>query len=301
VFIAFFGGLAGIVAATRREKSNVIPGVAIATALMPPLCTAGFGIATGNLYYLLGAMYLYFINSVFICFSTILIVRFLRFRRKHFEDKRYEKRVARYIYLLVTVTLLPSIYIAYRIVNKSIFTNNAQRFVKEQFQFRNTQVVTKNFIFDGHEGDIDLLLIGHEIPAQVLDSIRAELPRYKLGHSRLLVRQGLNAKQEIDLMQIKASILEDVYGKDSAAVSVNGNAAGQDVPDIRLELKALFPGMRSYAISNMAIQAIDAVRTDTITMVVAAFDRRPAAAETRRLQRWLTERLKVDTVSVVLQ
>ncbi|MCK7556006.1 TIGR00341 family protein [Chitinophaga sedimenti] len=206
VFIAFLGGLAGIVAATRKEKNNVIPGVAIATALMPPLCTAGYGIASGNIYYLLGAFYLYFINSVFICFSTILMVRFLRFRKKYFEDKGYEKKVSRYIFIIITITLLPSIYMAYRIVNKSIFVNNAQRFVKEQFQFRNTQVVSKNFLFNGREGNIELLLIGHEIPNHVIDSIRNEMPNYNLGHSQLIVRQGLNAKQEVDLMQIKASI-----------------------------------------------------------------------------------------------
>ena len=66
VFIALFGGLAGVVALSTKEKGNVIPGVAIATALMPPLCTAGYGLASGNLIYFLGAFYLYFINSVFI-------------------------------------------------------------------------------------------------------------------------------------------------------------------------------------------------------------------------------------------
>jgi len=111
VFIAFFGGLAGIVAGTRKEKSNVIPGVAIATALMPPLCTAGFGIASGNLYYFLGAMYLYSINTVFIGISTFLIVRFLKFKVKQFENKAYQKKVSRYIIAIITITILPSIYL----------------------------------------------------------------------------------------------------------------------------------------------------------------------------------------------
>jgi uncharacterized hydrophobic protein (TIGR00271 family) len=300
VFVALLGGLAGIVGATRKEKSNVIPGVAIATALMPPLCTAGYGIASGNFYYLLGALYLYFINTVFICFGTILMVRFLRFRRKYFEDKRYEKKVSRYILVITTLTLLPSIYMTYRIVNKSIFTNNAQRFVKDQFQFRNTQVVSKNFVFDGHEGNIELLLIGHELSAPVLDSIRSVMPRYKLGHSRLVVRQGLNVKQEIDLMQIKASILEDVFGRDSVMRSEPADTIKR-FPDLRLELKALFPEMKSYAVAGMQMRTIDSVRTDSVTMVVASFGRRPSGNERLRLQRWLRQRLKVDTVSVILQ
>ena len=75
VLIAFFGGMAGIVAGTRKNKGNVIPGVAIATALMPPLCTAGFGLATGHMLYFLGAIYLFFINSLFICIATYIIVQ----------------------------------------------------------------------------------------------------------------------------------------------------------------------------------------------------------------------------------
>lgn len=87
VFIALFGGLAGIVALATKEKGNVIPGVAIATALMPPLCTAGFGLATGNLLYFLGAFYLYFINSVFISLATFLGVRFMHFKRKQLSTR----------------------------------------------------------------------------------------------------------------------------------------------------------------------------------------------------------------------
>jgi uncharacterized hydrophobic protein (TIGR00271 family) len=90
VLIALFGGLAGIIAVSTKEKGNVIPGAAIATALMPPLCTAGFGLATGNIFYFLGAFYLYFINSVFISLATFLGVRFMHFKRKTFVDNQRE-------------------------------------------------------------------------------------------------------------------------------------------------------------------------------------------------------------------
>lgn len=92
VFIGLFGGLAGIVAGSRADKSNAIPGVAIATALMPPLCTAGFGLATGQWNFFFGACYLFWINSVFICFATIVIVRLLRFKNKEFLDTKQEKK-----------------------------------------------------------------------------------------------------------------------------------------------------------------------------------------------------------------
>ncbi len=129
VLIAFFGGLAGIVAGSRKEKSNAIPGVAIATALMPPLCTAGYGIATGNGYYFLGAFYLFFINTVCISIATFIIVRLLRFPKKKFIDTVQERRVKTWMSVLVLITLLPSIWLAYQTVERSIFEQNANLFI----------------------------------------------------------------------------------------------------------------------------------------------------------------------------
>ncbi len=302
VFIAFFGGLAGIVAGTRKEKSNVIPGVAIATALMPPLCTAGFGLAAGNVYYFLGAMYLYFINSVFICISTFLIVRLLRFKMKEFEDKTYEGKVSRYILVTVIITILPSIYLGYRIVDKSIFENNAQRFVREQFQFVNTQVVNKSFVYDSKGNKIDLLLIGYELPKAAIDTIRAKLKTYNLEDTKLNVRQGLNAKQEIDFSQIKASILEDVFKRDTARQStVTDTTVLEHVfPDIRNELKALYPNLKYYSLSNVAVYGMDTLSNDTVTMVVANFSRLPRPSDYLKLQKWLKKRLNVDTITVII-
>ena len=302
VFIAFFGGLAGIVAGTRREKSNVIPGVAIATALMPPLCTAGFGLANGNLYYFLGAIYLYFINSVFICISTYLIVRFLRFGKKHFEDIETEKKVSRYIMIIVVIAVLPSIYLAYGIVDKSIFENNAQKFINEQFQFRNTQVVNKNLKYSSKGNEIDLLLIGYELPKSKIDSIRGNLNIYKLKNTKLSIRQGLNAKQEIDFLQIKASILEDVFKKDSTAKIANPQISllGKQLPDIRSELKVLYPEMKDFTATNVVVERLDKPRKDTLTMVVAGFSKPMKRADRLKLSQWLKTRLNVDSLRLLI-
>ncbi len=303
VFIAFFGGLAGIVAGTRKEKSNVIPGVAIATALMPPLCTAGYGIASGNLYYFLGAIYLYSINTVFIGISTFLIVRFLKFKVKHFENKKYEKKVSRYIIAIITITILPSIYLAYRIVDKSIFENNARTFVTEQFRFKNTQVVNRTFKYSSKGNEIDLLLIGYELPERSIDSIRKNLRNYKLFNTTLSVRQGLNAKQEIDFTQIKASILEDVFRKDSITQAVDNrkNRLATPLPDIRSELKALYPSLQTYSVHNVVERRMDSLRPDTLTQVVANFSSSFSTADRRKMREWLKSRLKVDSVKLIIQ
>ncbi|SKA32641.1 TIGR00341 family protein [Chitinophaga eiseniae] len=304
VFIAFFGGLAGIVAGTRKEKSNVIPGVAIATALMPPLCTAGYGLASGHIYYFLGALYLYSINSVFICISTFLIVRFLKFRKRSFEDKTYERKVSRYILIIIVITVTPSIYLAYGIVQKSIFEGNAQKFVKEQFQFKNTQVVNKAFKYSGKGGEIDLLLIGYELPETSIEAIRKKMKLYNLQHAKLSIRQGLNAKQEIDLSQIKASILEDVFKKDSTVVNPANRSAPlleYSFPDIGSELKALYPTLNYYAASNVVVHRADTSASDTITLVFASFSRAIRTSDRLKLQNWLKTRLEADTIKLVVQ
>lgn len=119
VMIAFFGGLAGIVASSTKSKGNVIPGVAIATALMPPLCTAGFGLASGNLYYFFGAFYLYFINTVFISLATYLVVCVLKYPKTVFLDKQKEKQVKRYIGIIVFFTIVPSLFLSYNQIERA--------------------------------------------------------------------------------------------------------------------------------------------------------------------------------------
>lgn len=304
VFIAGLGGLAGIVAATRKEKSNAIPGVAIATALMPPLCTAGFGIASGNVYFFLGALYLYFINSIFICVATFVIVRFLHFPTKAFQDKAYERKVRRYIWLIVLVTTAPSVYLAYRIVDKSIFENNAEAFIQNELNFKTTQVISKNYKYSSNKAhEIDLLLLGTELSKQQLDSLQSRLPAYKLERTNLLIRQGLNAKNEIDLSQIKASILETVYqnntkdGRNESAYT----KIDQPLPDLRQELRSLYPQLRAYSISHVEIHRVDTNQVDTVTMLVANFSRPLPAVEQRRMNTWLKNRLQVDSLQVISQ
>lgn len=300
VFIAFTGGLAGIIAATRKDKSNVVPGVAIATALMPPLCTAGYGLAMGNWPFFFGALYLFFINSLFICISTYLIVRFLKFNKKHFEDAGVEKKVSRYILISVLVTVIPSIYLAYGIVQKSIFENNAQTFIREQFNFTTTQVINRNLRYGKGEKEIDLLLIGEELPENKLDSIKGNLKKYKLDGTTLKVRQGLNARQEIDFSQIKASIMEDVFKKgNQSGTPVKVDKLSRPLPDISSELIALFPEIKSYSLSNTVINRLDSQSKDTLTLFNVEVSRVPSPASQVKLRSWLKSRLKVDSLRAI--
>lgn len=301
VFIAGFGGLAGIIAATRKEKGNVIPGVAIATALMPPLCTAGFGLASGNLYFFLGAIYLYFINSVFICVATFLIVRYLKFHKKEFEDKEYEKKVSRYILIIVLVTAAPSVYLAYRIVDKGIFESNARAFVQKELNYTNTQVISKSYKYNRKGNEIDLLLFGNELSQKQIDTLEKKMPDYKLDKTKLIIRQGLNAQNQLDLSQVKASILEAVYSGDSTRQKTSNNALNRPIPNISDELKSLYPNLRTFAINNVEVRYTDTNRVDTMTLAIVNFSSTISTKEKNRLQLWLKNRIKADSLRVIVQ
>lgn len=303
VLIAFFGGMAGIIAGTRKEKGNVLAGVAIATALMPPLCTAGFGLATGQWFYILGALYLFFINSLFICLATFIIVRSLKFKKAEFATPKQQKRVVRSIWLMVIITILPSIYLAVRIVQKAIFEQNAKNFVQNEFRFSQTQVVTRNFRFDGKRSSIELLLIGQQLSSHTIDSLRGRMGVYNLDSNGLVIRQGLDAKKEIDLAQIRASILEDVFSAanktDTAQVSLN--KLELPMPDLKAELRSLHPDMIEFAIGQTIIRSIDSIKYDTVTLFVAKFPRNVSATEKSKMANWLKTRIKSDSVKIILE
>ncbi|MGF7080708.1 TIGR00341 family protein [Mucilaginibacter sp. UYCu711] len=298
VFIAFFGGLAGMVAASRKEKTNVIPGVAIATALIPPLCTAGFGIAMGNWYFVLGALYLYFINSVFIAIATFLMARYLKMKKHHLEDIGQEKKVNRYIILIVIITIVPSIFMAYRIVDKSIFENNARKFVEKEFIFLNTQVVSKSIIYKNKT--IDLLLLGSILDKPVLDSIRKKLPYYKLTNVTLVVRQGLNARQQIDLSQIKASIIEDVFkGRADTIKKSTVNKPVVADSTVLAELKILYPSITSFGVNQTFVRHTAKQPIDTVSVALATFNNKLSDRETSKLAGWIKLRYQMPKLVVV--
>ncbi len=210
VVIAFFGGLAGVVAYTRQEKSNVIPGVAIATALMPPLCTAGYGLATGNLYYFLGAFYLFFINSVFIATATILIVRYLKFPYKEWVDNIQQRKMRNYVLIVTMLTLIPSVYLAYGIVGRSIFNRNATKFISEEFIDDDRVIIDQRILPENRE--ISLFILGEKIDSTEMRSLKNKLVNYNLFDTNLIIRQdALDENNASNLESMKTGIIEEMY------------------------------------------------------------------------------------------
>ena len=199
VMIAFFGGAAGFMATGTRGKGNVIPGVAIATALMPPLCTAGFGLATGRWMYFLGAIYLFYINTVFISLSTFLGTRLLRFRRhKHLTPER-ARSVQKYFAALVIVTMIPAAFVTVNLVRQSLFRSNVSNFINNEWDIAGTQILSH----EANTGNrtLQLIAVGQEIPEDSIEVRRSRMADYHLGDYRLQVIQGTQTDSLIRLGQ----------------------------------------------------------------------------------------------------
>lgn len=188
VLIALYGGAAGIVALATKGKGNVLPGVAIATALMPPLCTAGFGIATGNIFYFLGAFYLFFINTVFIALATYIGVRMLKFKEKQFVDHERQTTVKKYIIIIVVATMIPAGFMTYSIVKTSVFKSNLSKFVKEQLDSTGTRIIS----YEANNDSLTLrvVAVGKELSDSAIAKAEKEMQNYNIRQYKLEVIQG---------------------------------------------------------------------------------------------------------------
>ena len=313
VFIALMGGLAGVVALSTKEKGNVIPGVAIATALMPPLCTAGYGLATGNLIYFLGAFYLYFINSVFISLATFIGVRVMHFQRKEFVDKNREKKVRKYIVLIAVLTMCPAVYLTVGIIQDTFFESAANRFVNEQLAFENTQVLDKKIHHEGKHHEIRVVLIGQEVPEASIAIARSKMKDYKLDNTKLVVLQGMN-NESLDMSSIRAMVMEDFY-KNSEQRLVEQkqqiSSLEKDLEQYRKydelgkkiipELKVLYPSVKSVSISHALELTVDSVRIDTVTLAVLKFGKHPDAREREKITEWLRARTGSEKLRLIAE
>ncbi len=312
VLIAFFGGMAGIIAITRREKGNAVPGVAIATALMPPLCTAGYSIANGKLYMFLGAFYLFFINSVFISVSTFLIVRFLKYPKIEFVDKSTERRVIRYIWLAVILTLLPSIYLGYAIVQRSIYERNAKSFIQKELNFEKSQVIRQNI--DPLNRKIEVFLLGEHLSNAAITLMKQKLHSYNLTNTSLMVRQGEADNRSPDLNTIKTGIIEEIYKKNEALVRNKDDKIAllekeltryktldAIEEDISHEVKAEHPKVQAISLAETVLYHTQDTKHDTLMLAYIEYAGRFSAPELKRLEAWLKVRTKAKRIKLIVK
>lgn len=270
VLIAIFGGLAGIVGVTRKEKSNVIPGVAIATALMPPLCTVGYGLAMGVPKFYLGAFYLFFINSFFISLSTFTIIRLMGIPRKTYVDEfgiEREEKTKKWIIAIAIVTVMPSLVLGYQLVKDSFIETNINKYVEKEFLFDQTRVVSK--YVDSETKQLEIALVGTRLSEDTIHLLENKLADYNLSGMKLKITQG-EASNTLGSDDVKNLIQQELYEKNQIALSdrdkrieileselLKYKLAEFDVESLSKEITTLYPEIEWFSIGKNKVYNVE--------------------------------------------
>lgn len=313
VLIALCGGAAGIVALATKGKGNVIPGVAIATALMPPLCTAGYGLATGQLTYFLGAFYLYFINTVFICVATFVGVRMMKFKHRSFATTESLMHVRRWIFALVILTLVPAGYMTVGIIHRSVFNNNVSSFMRNELSFKGTQIISNNV--DQEHKTINIVAVGREITPEAAAVAERRLPNYNLEGYKLSLIQGTQGDslllEDADSKQLLAT--DTRTGRQLLEQAQQIRTLEQQLSDYKQyenlsvqlasEMGALYPNVRTVALAPASITSTDSLTSHSVVIAVVGVTDRSKVSNQQlsQLTTWLKRRVNTDNLRLFLR
>ncbi len=314
VGIALCGGLAGIIALSSRSQrmGNVIPGVAIATALMPPLCTVGFGLGPGNWLYALGALYLYLINTIFISLSTFIGVSFvMRFPKKEFVDKNNEIRVKRIITLISVVTVIPSVFITFKIFQETVFTERCLDFCRKAVVAKDASVISHDF--DYKDKTIRLVFIGKEVDSLEIGYMESRLPEYGLAGVKLEVVQGGGSLDEESVRGIihteknstavvQRQLAEKEQELRTLRDSIGGYISSESMSRTLLpELSSLFPVVTSVSTGRGIHTYRDgtSLKEHDVYLVNIVYDGELPESDRLRVEDWLKTRLQRNDLQVI--
>lgn len=296
VMIAFFGGLVGVIAITRVEKGNPIPGVAIATALMPPLCTAGYGLATFNFTYFLGAFYLYTINCFFICIATFFVIKYLKYPASAAIDPRNEKRIRYSISILMMVMIIPSFYLAYNLFEEKKYTKTVDDFIQSEFSSRGYTIIYKKLSYHTNPKKIELAFLDKKLEREEMDLYNRILEERGIKNTLLNFRQ--------DDVDLKSEILNELGRQDASLtekdITINNlrqelNRYKINEPGVLKELQVLFPELEEVSFGKIEkYPGTDSARIDLLVLYHLAH--RTKRIDQAKIEKWLSQRLDVQHI-----
>ncbi|MEH6748347.1 MAG: DUF389 domain-containing protein [Maribacter arcticus] len=322
VLIAFFGGLALVIARAKKGTiASVIFGVAIATALMPPLCTVGFGLAIGNWSYATGALYLFTINTIFIALATFLVIKLLRFPMVRYVNSQRRRLIGRLASLLAILVMIPAGFTFYNVFQKSLFTRDANNFIVEKiapYQFSGEGKFLKDFsdieFNDGQNPKVELVFMGNEaIPDNIIATWKNQMLDYKqLKNCELTIVQGSRSDEANELKYVnelyesQKTILtskdEKIQVLESELTRLNQISSNQ-IPfkEISLEAKTNYENLERLGYAYLI--STDFTKTDSIPLFEVTWKKEANRAETvkdmNKLQNWL--RLRLNNKSIQLK
>lgn len=300
VLIATFGGLAGIVAISSKNKGNVIPGVAIATALMPPLCTAGYGIATGHWDYLAGALYLFLINSVFIALSAMVVTQLLKLPKKSFLHSKEIKNKNILIAIVVAVTVVPSVYLGATLVDKEHFQKDAEHFVNQVGIWDENYLIRHDINSDARV--ITLIYSGNSIDKLSEERLLQKAKDLRLEDCKINIKQGAKLSEGRAQTESNAQLSEinrlrsALIHKEKLVDSLN--AIPKTGGSLLKEIKTLYPQVQACSYVN-TFRYVDSLKQPQPTCVVLIESVDSVKMVDRiKLDAWLKQRLNTDHLVV---
>ncbi|MGL4325863.1 MAG: TIGR00341 family protein, partial [Tannerellaceae bacterium] len=267
----------------------------------------------GNLFYFFGAFYLYFINTVFISLSTLVVVRLMRFSKISLIDKVKEKRVARYIGVIVFFTIVPSLFLSYNMIRTSYLNSQVSNYVAKELDFPNTQIISKNLLFNGNDKKLKVVLVGDKVPEMAIDVARQKLKDYGLGNMTLVVQQGFSGP-DTDINELKSMVLTDLYKSgeqtiqqkdqmiDSLQRSLESYRTVSELSfSLAPEMKVLFPSVQDVSINKSEIVNLKTQQAETLILVYLKVEGRMDEAQREKIKEWLSARTEVSNVKLIIE
>ncbi len=297
VLIAFFGGLVGVIALTRVEKGNPIPGVAIATALMPPLCTAGYGLAIGNFAYFFGAFYLYSINCFFICIATFLIIKYLKYQPVKILNQKLEKQIRYGITGLILIMIIPSFYLAYNLLQEKKYSQKLEQFIANEFTNKGYTLIYKHTSFNTNPKKIELAFLTKKFDNEEMKLLNQKLIEYNISNTKLEIKQ--------DAKDLKSEILNElgnhnkVLSEKDILITNLKKELGEykiDYTQILKETAILFPELKNVSLGKHLITQ-NTNSPKTITVMVYQTSNK-TKIDTEKIKSWLNQ--KLNTTEIIL-
>jgi len=299
VLIAFFGGVVGAITITRKEKGNPLAGVAIATALMPPICTVGYGVAIGNLNYIAGAFYLYTINCFFICLSTFLIIKYLKYPIFQQVDEKVQKKVRNITSILVLFMIVPSVYLAFNLFMQKSEQQKCNNFIKSEFTDKGYTLIYKDLNLEVKPKVIALAFVNKQFNQSEITSYNSKLKKYKISNTKLVILQDTNIINS-NSNEISSSTLIKMLKE--ADLNLKADSASnllKENNNIMAEVKVLFPSINNVAYNTINYKNIENNSLNSKTVVVIKSEQKIKTEQLIKFEEWIKIKLKVPEVIVV--
>ncbi|MFA7116933.1 MAG: DUF389 domain-containing protein [Bacteroidales bacterium] len=309
VLIAIFGGFAGIIEISRKEKGTVFAGVAIATALIPPLCTAGYGLAIGSFKYFIGALYLFMLNSMFIAITTYFVVKTLKFPKKSFADPKNQRKSNRIITIVLIIVIVPSVLSAISVVKQNNFNIKANEFITANKTLQNTYIYDSKINHSDKPTTVTLNLVGRTLNEGEIELLYRSAEAFGINRNQVLIKQNILNSEDNSTDE---AVIENIYKRNDNEIQkreviINQmenelkNFKKKELPceQITREILAQYPGIQSFSIARGAEIDPKSLESKDQIIIIIQVSSKISMENIKKLEQWLNIRLEAPNLKII--